>query len=191
MSSTHPGNDASSMWWLDPTPSRPNGVTTTGGRPTIPHLTHLTSNLFTRLTFSHRWHPRPVQRHPPSDLVPPSCPHGHSPLIFHPLYPPLLQLTLFFHLKKTRPLRLSVCLLFHLFSLLIWAASPRPRPRPVLSLRRSGTRRLGRLFMHGVRPVVPPTLLRDSLPSQQPEAVPFVLPTCSAPVPTAAPAREH
>ena len=41
-----PANDAASTWWLDPTPSRPNGVTTTGGRPPRPHLTHLTSNPF-------------------------------------------------------------------------------------------------------------------------------------------------
>ena len=41
-----PANDAASTWWLDPTPSRPNGVTTTGGRPPRPHLTYLTSNPF-------------------------------------------------------------------------------------------------------------------------------------------------
>ena len=44
-----PANDAASMRWLDPTPSRPNGVTTTGGRPPRPHLTHLTSNPFPHL----------------------------------------------------------------------------------------------------------------------------------------------
>ena len=44
-----PTNDAASTWWLDPTASRPNGVTTTGGRPPKPHLTHLTSNPFPHL----------------------------------------------------------------------------------------------------------------------------------------------
>ena len=44
-----PANDAASTWWLNPTLSRPNGVTTTGGRPPRPHLTHLTSNPFPHL----------------------------------------------------------------------------------------------------------------------------------------------
>ena len=34
---------------VGPDPSRPNGVTTTGGRPPRPHLTHLTSNPFPHL----------------------------------------------------------------------------------------------------------------------------------------------
>ena len=42
-------NDAASTWWLDPTPSRPNGVTTTGGRPPRPHLKPIPSS---HLTFS-------------------------------------------------------------------------------------------------------------------------------------------
>ena len=53
-----PENDAASTWWLDPTPSRPNGVTTTGGRPPRPHPTHITSNLFlpSHLTISLQLH---------------------------------------------------------------------------------------------------------------------------------------
>ena len=45
MSSAHSmaGNDAAYTWWLDPTASRPNGVTTIGGRPPRPHLTSLIS----------------------------------------------------------------------------------------------------------------------------------------------------
>ena len=50
-------NDAASTWWLDPTPSRPNGVTTTGGRLPRPHLTHFTSNpKVSHLTFSLQLH---------------------------------------------------------------------------------------------------------------------------------------
>ena len=53
----------------EPGPNWPSGVTTTGGRPPRPHLT---SNLFTHL-ISPLWRPRPVQRHPSSDPVSPSC----------------------------------------------------------------------------------------------------------------------
>ena len=93
------------------------GVTTTGGRPLRPYLTHLiSSNLFTHLIFLPGWHPRPVQRHLPPDLVPPSCPPWASPSNLSSASSS--SVTIFLHPKKKRPLLLSVSLL-HLFILLI------------------------------------------------------------------------
>ena len=167
-----PANDAASLWWMDPTTSRPNGVTTgtNRGRPLRPHLTHLiSSNLFTHLIFSPRWCPRPVQHHPPPDPVPPSCPLWASP--YNLSSDSSSSVTLFFH-PKERPLQLSVSLLPHLFSLLIQTGI---EPH------------LGLFPMHGVRPIVPPPLLQDPLPSRLPAAGPKELPhmlhhsfTCSA-----------
>ena len=91
-----PANDAATTWWLDPTPSRPNGVTTTGGRPPRPHLphpTHLTSNLLTHLISP--FHLGGAQDRCSATLLPirshTPVLHGPSPLIFPPLHLPLLH----------------------------------------------------------------------------------------------------
>ena len=94
---------------------------------TSSHSSHLPFHS-SHLTFSPRWRPRPLQRHPPSDPVPRSKP----PLSF----PSNLSsassssVTLFFYPKKDCPLRLSVSLLLHFFSLLI-RAGIEPHPGPI------------------------------------------------------------
>ena len=116
-----PANNTASSWWLDPTPKsakwryhnwRETSETT--------HLTHLSKPISTHLTFSLQWHPRPVQRLPPSNpLSPPSPPLASSSSV-----------TPFFHPKKECPLWLSESLLLHLFRLLIQAGIE-PHPGPV------------------------------------------------------------
>ena len=85
---TPPLHDASTR-----PPSRPNGVTTPGGRPPRPHLTYLTSDLFNHLISPFQLGGAqdrcsatllPIRSHPPA-------PHGPSTLIFPPLHPPLFH----------------------------------------------------------------------------------------------------
>ena len=54
--SLKPATDTASTRWLDSSPGRPNGVTTTGGRPPRPNLTHLKPLPLPHLTFSLQFH---------------------------------------------------------------------------------------------------------------------------------------
>ena len=104
-------------------------------------------------------------------IYPPSCPPRVFPFnlssvssSFVPLFP---------HPKKERALRLSVSLLLHLFNLLIRAViEPQPGPVQVPCSVSGGWV----AFLYGVWPVVPPPLLRESLPSRQPAAGPVEQP---------------
>ena len=112
-----PANDATSSWWLDPT---------TVGQMSSPQPEgDLRENTHSISPFSPQWRPRPVRRH---QLVPLFCPP--QAFLFSPSSASSFSVSLFFHPKKECPLRLSVSLLQHLFSLLIWAGIE-PHPAPV------------------------------------------------------------
>ena len=138
-----------------------------GGRPTRPHLTWpITPQTYSPISF----HLGCAQDRCSATLLPvryhPPAPHGPSPLIFSPLHLHLL------HSSFTPRTSAHSGSQWASFSPL---QSPYPggywaSPRPMLSLQRSGTHRLGRLSMHGVRPMVPLPLLRDSHPSRLPAA---------------------
>ena len=165
-------NDHQHSFPYSPVTSKQTRNTTTVGRPPRPHLTSLISPQpinSSHLTFSPRWRPRPVKRHPPA-------PHGLSPLIFRPFHPPLSHSSSTLRKRSahssSQPLSEPPSPLLQSLYLGGDRASPRPRPRPLLSLCPSGTRWLGRLFMYGVRSVVPLPLLQDLFPSRPPVAGP-------------------
>ena len=134
---------------------------------TTPHSSHPNLSPISFTFILPRWCPRPLRRHPPSDMVPRSCPLQAFP--FNLSSVSFSSASLLFHPKKERPhhaLSEPPAPPFQPHPGGDWA-SPRPRPRPMLCLWRLGTRQLGRLFMYGVRPVLPPPLLQDLIPSRQ------------------------
>ena len=78
---SHPTTPPLYTWWLDPTPSRPNGVTTTGGRPPRPHLKPIPPSHLTFLLQLHR-----ISR----SLLDWNCFNGHL-ITFWMFIVPLLQ----------------------------------------------------------------------------------------------------
>ena len=175
-------NDAASSWGLDPTPKsakwRHHNRRETS--ETTPHSFHLNLSLIS-LTFSPRWRPRPVKRHPPSDPVPSSSPPRVFPPTFPPLHPSLSRLS---PTSRISALSGSQRASFSTFSVFLCGRFTQAPSKTMLSLWQSGSLRLGRLVMHGVRPMVPSSLLWDSLPSRLPAAGPVVLPHMNHPTPT-------
>ena len=166
-----PANKATSMRWLgrlDITTSRPNGIITTVERPPRPHLTHLTQTFHP--SHSPSFYLDGAQDRCGATLLPiwshAPAPYRPSTLIFHMFHSPLLHSS--FTPRKSTHTMLSVSLLLHLFSLIRAGIEPHPGPvQDPCSVWRPGTRQLGRLFMYGVRPVLPPPLLQDLIPSRQ------------------------
>ena len=92
------------------------------------HSSHLKRTHSSHLTFSPRWRPVPVQRHLPTNPVPPSChlrafPFRHSPTSFS-------SIPLFSHPKKEPPTPALSDPPSPSFSLLIWAGIE-PHPDPI------------------------------------------------------------
>ena len=102
-----------------------------GGLPPRPHSRH-SPHPYSLIPshFSHRWHPRPVRHHLPTDTVSFSCPL--RAFLFSAFSASSSYVPLFFHPKKECPRRFSVTVSFllHFLSLLI-RAGIEPHPVPV------------------------------------------------------------
>ena len=187
-----PANDPASTRWLDPTTNRQMA---SHNRPPRPHFTTLNSpkpithliHLITSVDGS-----RLVQRHPPSYPVPCSCPPRAFP--FNLSSASFSYASLLLHPKKEHPLRLLVSLLLHLFSLLIWAGIE-PHPGPVQDQCSVCGDRVHAGWVAFLCIVCdqwcPRLCFGIHSPIDYRRLAPWSCPTCSTPVPPAAPTTEQ
>ena len=166
-----PSNGAASSWYLDPTPT--SAKWRHHNRREISESTPFTSLISFTLEAPKTGEAPPSFWSSPTPKPPWASPTNCSSVSSSSVTP-------FFQLKKECPLRLSESLLLHIFHLLILAGIE-PHPRPMLSLWQSGSPHFSRFFTQGVRPMVPPPLLWDSLSSRLLAGGPVELPTHAPP----------